>query len=606
MTDKTSLPQPSLNLWPIGNCQVSGLIDERAGVVWGCVPRVDGDPVFCALLNGDPGDRGVWRFTLEKQIGASQRYVRNTPILVTRLDAADGSAVEIFDFCPRFERMGRMYRPVSFCRIVRPVAGSPRLTVTLAPMRDFGAEPAETTHGTNHIRYLVGEQALRLSTDAPIGYIAEQRAFRVESDQHFFLGPDESFSGNVRSELRHMEAQTQKYWQLWVRGLATPLEWQDEVIRCAITLKLCQHEETGAIVAALTTSIPEAPGSQRNWDYRYCWIRDSYYTVQALNRLGALDVLEKYLAYLRNIVDNARGGQIQPLYSVMGQGELEEILAEHLSGYRGMGPVRVGNAAYRQVQHDCYGQIVLPTAQAFFDRRLLRMADETDFASLEEVGEMAWAMHDQPDAGLWEFRTRQEVHTYSAVMSWAACDRLANVARHLGRHDREAYWQERAEAIRAKIEAEAWKRGGAADHEGHYGASFESDYLDASLLQLAELRYLPPDDPRFLATFDQVEKALRRGEHMLRYAQEDDFGAPETAFNICTFWLIDALARCGRIEEGRALFETMLAHATPSGLLSEDMDFGTGELWGNFPQTYSLVGVINCAGLLSKSWNTVR
>ncbi len=606
MTDHAALPQPSLNLWPIGNCQVSGLIDERGGLVWGCVPRVDGDPVFCALMNGDRREQGVWRFSLEKQIGSSQRYIRNTPILVTRLDAADGSAVEIFDFCPRFERMGRMYRPVAFCRIVRPVAGSPRLTITLTPMRDFGAEPAQITHGTNHIRYLVGDQALRLSTDAPVGYIAERRAFRVESDQHFFLGPDESFSGNVRTEMRHMEAQTQKYWQLWVRGLATPLEWQDEVIRCAITLKLCQHEETGAIVAALTTSIPEAPGSQRNWDYRYCWIRDSYYTVQALNRLGALDVLEKYLAYLRNIVDNARGGQIQPLYSVMGQGELEETFAQHLSGYRGMGPVRVGNAAYRQIQHDCYGQIVLPTAQAFFDRRLLRMADETDFASLEEVGEMAWAMHDQPDAGLWEFRTRQEVHTYSAVMSWAACDRLANVARHLGRSDREAYWQERANAIRTKIDAKAWKQGGSPDSEGHYGASFESDYLDASLLQLAELRYLAPDDPRFLATFAQVERALRRGEHMLRYAQEDDFGAPETAFNICTFWLIDALARCGRIEEGRVLFEAMLGHATPSGLLSEDVDFGTGELWGNFPQTYSLVGVINCAALLSKSWNTVR
>ena len=224
------------------------------------------------------------------------------------------------------------------------------------------------------------------------------------------------------------------------------------MIRCAITLKLCQHEETGAIVAALTTSIPEAPGSERNWDYRYCWIRDSYYTVQALNRLGALDVLEKYLAYLRNIVDNAAGGQIQPLYSVMGEGELNETTAANLAGYRGMGPVRIGNAAYRQVQHDCYGQIVLPTVQAFFDRRLLRMAGEHDFESLERVGEMAWKMHDQPDAGLWEFRTRQEVHTYSAVMSWAACDRLANAADRLGKPDRSRFWRERAGKIRATIE----------------------------------------------------------------------------------------------------------------------------------------------------------
>jgi len=595
----------SLELWPIGNCQVSGMIDDRAGLVWGCVPRVDGDPVFCALLNGGNDRQGVWRFELEGQVRATQSYERNTPILVTRLEAEDGSAVEITDFAPRFERSGRMYRPVAFTRIVRPVAGVPRLKITLTPMRDYGAQVAPTTSGTNHIRFLGGDQPLRLSTDAPVGYVLAGKTYRVESDQHFFLGPDEPFSGNLRAELRQMEEQTRKYWRLWVRGLATPFEWQDEVIRCAITLKLCQHEETGAIVAALTTSIPEAPGSGRNWDYRFCWIRDSYYTVQALNRLGALDVLEKYLTYLRNIVDDARGGQIQPLYSVMGVAELDETVAPALSGYRAMGPVRVGNAAYHQVQHDCYGQIVLPNVQAFFDRRLLRMADERDFAGLEQVGEIAWKMHDQPDAGLWEFRTRQEVHTFSAVMCWAACDRLANAAERLGRGDRATFWHDRADAIRARIETDAWVAD-TEEQDGHFKASFESDYLDASLLQMVELRFLEPDDPRFQSTFDAVEQGLRRGEHMLRYQKEDDFGPPETAFNICTFWLIEALTRMGRREEARELFCTMLKHRTRSGLLSEDMDFETGELWGNFPQTYSLVGVINCAGLLSKNWNTVR
>ena len=599
MTDR----QSNLELWPIGNCQVSGLIDDRAGLVWGCVPRVDGDPTFCALLNGAAQDVGVWRFELEGQVSSSQEYIRNTPNLVTTLTAKDGSAVEILDFCPRFERSGRMYRPVAYARIVRPIAGTPRIRVVLKPMKNHGASVAEMTNGTNHIRYLTAVQALRLSTDAPVGYVLESRTFRVERDTHFFLGPDEPFTGNLREEVRGMEQRTRKYWQLWVRSLATPLEWQDAVIRAAITLKLCQHEETGAIVAALTTSIPEAPHSERNWDYRYCWIRDSYYTVQALNRLGALDVMEKYLGYLRNIVDDAKGGQIQPLYSVMGVAELNETTAGFLEGYRGMGPVRIGNAAYKQVQYDCYGQIVLPTAQGFFDKRLLRIADERDFENLEEVGEQAWTMHNQPDAGLWEFRTRQEVHTYSAVMSWAACDRLANVAQFLGKDDRQKLWRERADTIRDTVNARGWKNGA---EGGHYGASFESDYLDASLLQLLELRFIAPDDPKFVSTFEQVEKALRRGQHMLRYAAEDDFGAPETAFNICTFWLIEALALSDRKEEARALFETMLEHRTKSGLLSEDMDFETGELWGNFPQTYSLVGIINCAGLLSKSWNTVR
>ncbi len=557
--------KPDLELWPIGNCQISALIDDQGALVWGCIPRVDGDPVFCSLLNGENRDAGVWRFELEGQVSARQEYIRNTPILVTRLEAKDGSAAEILDFCPRFEGKGRMYRPVAISRIVRPIAGSPRIRIVLRPMKNYGAQIAETTNGTNHIRYLVGQQALRLSTDAPVGYITEQRTFRIEDDIHFFLGPDEPFQGNLREEVRQLEQATRKYWQQWVRGLATPFEWQDEVIRCAITLKLCQHEETGAIVAALTTSIPEAPHSERNWDYRYCWIRDSYYTVQALNRLGALDVLEKYLGYLRNIVDAAQGGQIQPLYSVMGEGELDETTAAYLAGYRGMGPVRRGNAAYKQIQHDCYGQIVLPTVQGFIDRRLLRMADERDFESLEQVGEMAWAMHDQPDAGLWEFRTRQEVHTYSAVMSWAACDRLAMAADWLGKEDRARFWRERAGAIRAKIEQKAWVENG--EEGGHYGASFESDYLDASLLQMVELRFLSPDSERFQSTFAAVERYLRRGDFMLRYVTDDDFGAPETAFNVCTFWLIEALYLAGRGEEARTLFETMLSHTTNSGLL---------------------------------------
>ncbi|WP_313436554.1 glycoside hydrolase family 15 protein [Novosphingobium sp.] len=602
----------ALELWPIGNCQVSGLIDTSGALVWGCVPRVDGDPTFCALLRGPEGqDAGTWRFELENQVSVSQRYSRNTPILITRLEDDRGGVVEVIDFCPRFERSGRTYRPVAYARIVRPVSGSPRIRTVLTPMSGYGAQLATITRGSNHIRYLVERNTLRLTTNAPIGYVLDERYYRLEGAQHFFLGPDEPFAGDIEHQMESMLRHTGDYWRLWVRGLATPLDWQDAVIRAAITLKLCQHEETGAIVAALTTSIPEAPGSQRNWDYRYCWIRDAYYTVQALNHLGALDVLEKYLAYLRNIVDDAEGGAIQPLYAVSGGREIIEWEAPDLSGYRGMGPVRIGNAAYYQVQNDCYGQIVLPAIQAFSDQRLLRIATKEDFASLEQVGEMAWKTHDQPDAGLWELRTRTAVHTYSSVMSWAACDRLANAAEFLGLEDRAAIWRERAATVRKHIDEHAWHEVDGPDFDdggagGHYAATFGGSQLDASLLQMVELRYLEADDPRSRATLQAVQKALRRGEHMLRYDSEDDFGLPETAFNICTFWLIEALHRSGEDEEARRLFEAMLDHRTRSGLLSEDMDFETGELWGNFPQTYSLVGIINCAGQLSRSWRDWR
>jgi len=592
----------SLALWPIGNCQVSALIDDQARFVWACAPRVDGDPLFCSLLEpkGGPG-RGQWSIALEDQVSVEQHYLRNTPILVSRLTDASGAVAEIHDFCPRFQRSGRTYRPTAFIRIVRPVVGTPRIRIAINPTVDFAERDAERTSGTNHIRYLVKPQPLRLTTDAPVSHVIEERAFRLEQPLHFFLGPDEPFVGHVGNSLETMLDETADDWRDWVRGLAVPLEWQKVVIRAAITLKLCQHEETGAIVAALTTSIPEAANSGRNWDYRYCWIRDAYYTVQALNRLGALDVLENYLSYLRNIVDQSKGGHIQPLYAVSGDPKLEEWEAESLAGYRGMGPVRVGNAAYSQVQHDAYGQIILSNAQAFFDERLFRTATTDDFEALEKVGERAWAMHDQPDAGLWEFRTRTSVHTYSSVMSWAACDRLANAAEALGLIERSAFWRERALAIRATIEQRAWH-----PQEQRFAASFGSDELDASLLQLIDMRFLEPNDPRFVATFNAVEKGLRRGEHMLRYASEDDFGLPETAFNFCTFWLIEALHIVGRTEEARGLYEVMLTRLTPAGLLSEDTDFETGELWGNYPQTYSLVGLINCAGLLSRPWSSVR
>lgn len=591
----------TLDLWPIGNCQVSALIDTAGRFVWGCVPRVDGDPVFSSLIGGEEPDTGFWAIDLEGCVETTQEYVRNTPILITRHRDENGGEIEITDFCPYFRRLGRSYRPGAFARIVRPVSGSPRITVRLRPTGDWGCPSQARIGGSNHIRYPTEATTLRLSTTAPVGLVAQELTFRLEHPLHFFLGPDESFSGEIPATLDEMLAATKDEWRKWVRGLAIPLEWQNVVIRSAITLKLCQHEETGAIVAALTTSIPEHAGSQRNWDYRYCWIRDAYYTVQALNRLGALDVLESYLTYLRNIVDAAKGGDVQPLYSVLGEARLEEGFADKLGGYRGMGPVRAGNAAYIQRQHDAYGQIILSSTQAFFDQRLLRQSGVADFEALEKIGERAWELFDKPDAGLWELRTRQSVHTYSAAMCWAACDRLGNAAAALGLEASATHWNERAAHIRDRIEESAWR-----PETQRMSATFSGDDLDASVIQLLDLRFLAPDDPRFVSTLAAIETGLRRGSHMLRYATEDDFGLPETAFNVCTFWLIEALHLTGRSAEARALYEEMLARCNPAGLLSEDIDPVTGELWGNYPQTYSLVGLINCAVLLSKPWNSVR
>jgi len=591
----------SLDLAPIGNCAISALIDRRGRFVWACAPRVDGDPVFSALMDGDAPDHGFWSIELEGLTEVSQTYVHNTPVLRTVLTDAAGASVEIIDFAPRHVKHSRTYRPLAFARIVRPLAGSPRIRVRLRPAADWGARRAACTSGSNHIRYLCTDITLRLTTDCPVSHILEERPFRLERAFTFFLGPDEGYVQEVAPGVSATLERTIAYWKDWVRTLYIPLDYQEAVIRAAITLKLCAYEETGAIVAAMTTSVPEFPESGRNWDYRYCWIRDAYYTVRALNRLGAVDMLENYLVYLRNLVDSSAGGHVQPVYGVGLEEDIDERIVTSVEGYRGMKPVRVGNQAREHLQHDVYGQIVLPLVQSFYDQRLLRPGSLDDFHALEKVGDRAFAMHDQTDAGLWEFRTIARVHTYSSVMCWAACDRLAKAADRLGLDDRAWAWNVRAAIIRARIESEAYLPA-----EGRFGASFGGTELDASLLQLVDLGFLAPDDPRQVATFDAIERSLKKGPYLFRYVEPDDFGEPETAFNFCTFWFIEALHQNGRDDEAREIFEQMLSRRTNAGLLSEDISLGDGELWGNYPQTYSLVGIINCAVLLSRSWTDVR
>ncbi len=592
---------PNLDLAPIGNCSISALIDRNGRYVWACAPRVDGDPVFSALMDGMEPDHGFWDIVLEGQTEVSQAYVRNTPVLRTVLTAADGAAVEILDFAPRHLKHSRIYRPLAFARIVRPLSGSPRIRVRLRPAADWGARPAERTSGSNHVRYRCTDVTFRLTTDCPVSHVLSERVFRLERPHAFFLGPDEGYDQEVGPGVSTTLDRTVAYWQDWVRTLYLPLDWQEAVIRAAIPLKLCAYEETGAIVAAMTTSVPEFPESGRNWDYRYCWIRDAYYVVRALNRLGAVDLLENYLGYLRNLVDNSAGGHVQPVYGVGLEPGIGERIIESVEGYRGMKPVRVGNQAHEHLQHDVYGQIVLPLVQAFYDQRLLRPGTLEDFHALEKVGERAFEMHDKVDAGLWEFRTIARVHTYSSAMCWAACDRLAKAAAHLGLADRAGLWRERATLIRDRIETEAYL-----PDEGRFAASFGNRELDASLLQLTDIGFLDPLDPRQVKTFEAIERDLKKGPYLFRYVEADDFGEPETAFNFCTFWFIEALHQNGRIEEAREIFGEMLSRRTHAGLLSEDISLGDNELWGNYPQTYSLVGIINCAVLLSRSWTDAR
>ncbi len=588
----------SLNLAVIGNCQIGALLDERARMVWACLPQFDSDPAFCTLLMADEPSpqKGVYEIELVDFERAEQEYIRNTAIVKTTLYDKHGSGVCITDYAPRFDLFGRAYHPVMLIRTLTPLDGWPRIKICVRPTGNYGAQDATITHGSNHIRYILPDMVMRMTTDVSLSAILEENTFVLTETKHMILGTDESIPESVDKIAREHFGATKLYWQEWVRGLAIPYEWQEAVIRAAITLKLCTFEDTGAVIAAITTSVPEAADSGRNWDYRYCWLRDSYFTIRGLNSLGATKTMSAYLRYIVNVSFEAEN-ELQPVYSITGKADLTEHIVDSLPGYRGMGPVRVGNQAYMQIQNDVYGAVVMAATQYFFDHRVPDPGTIDNFHRLEILGERAAELYNQPDAGIWEYRGRARVHTFSAVMCWAACDHLAKIARQLEIPERTQYWQTTANRIHADISDQAWD-----DKKQAFTESFGRPELDASMLLLHSLGFIAADDSRFLSTVAAIESELRRGDHLMRYGVADDFGEPESAFNICTFWYIDALAAIGRIEEARELFEKMLSCRNDLGLLSEDLDPATGELWGNFPQTYSLVGIINAAKRLSCSW----
>ena len=476
-----------------------------------------------------------------------------------------GNAVMITDFTPRFRRFERVFNPPQIFRRIEPLAGLPRIKIRVRPTFNYGQPFSSRALGSNHIRFAGGIDAVRLTTDAPFSYIAHEAPFALIKPVNLILGPDEPFEAAVDTASQEFMERTRQYWLDWTRSLAVPLEYQADVIRAAISLKLCNFEETGAIIAAHTTSIPEAPGSQRNWDYRFCWLRDAFFVIKALNRLGATQTMEEYIHYITNIAVEAER-PLRPVYGIVPIEPLEERFAPDLAGFQGMGPVRIGNQAAEQLQHDAYGSVILAAAQMFIDERLPRMGDAALFRRLEPLGAQACRFAFEPDAGPWEYRRRQRVHTHSATMCWVACDRLASIARRLGLADRAEHWRRQADDMRRQILARAWN-----DRLGAFAGALDGESLDASVLLLPDLGFIPTSDERFVRTFEVIGRELKRNGFIMRYVAEDDFGLPETAFLVCQFWYIDALAALDRKEEAREMFADLLARRNAFGLLSEDI-----------------------------------
>ena len=596
----------SLDLALIGNGTIGGLIDARGAVAWCCFPRFDGDPVFCSLLAGDPGADGTGVFSIEMEgtERIEQEYLPETPILVTRIFDGSGNGIEITDFCPRYRQAEAMFCPAVLVRQLKPIAGHPEVRVTLRAALDYGCKTRLATTSASTITF-DGEPALRLSTDAPVESIRAAIPFILDKTLTLIFGLDEDSRVETLRDATSMLERTKREWLAWRLNLQPPVEWRDAVVRAAITLELSSHVATGAIIPAVTTSIPEAPNTGRNWDYRYCWPRDAYFTATALGRLNAFGSVERYLDFLFRIADASGDAHLVPIYNLDGG----EIPAEHfapcLAGYRGMGPVRVGNKASEQAQHDLYGEAVLTAGSLIgkpsrlYDRPGVdrRDANAALLKRLEGFGQQAVRLYDKPDAGLWELRGAERVHTFSSLMCWAACNQLSTYAKRLELHSRADFWWERAASIQKVISERSWNA-----ELNAYTATMDGDSLDASLLLMPRLGFLSAHHPRFVGTVEAIEKHLKHGDFVYRYIERDDFGYPENAFLVCTFWYIEALAEMGgaRREQARALFEKVLSARNPHGLLAEDLDTRTLEQWGNFPQTYCMAGIIDCAIALSR------
>lgn len=576
----------------IGNCQVAAHVRRDGAIVWCCLPRFDSPPLFGALLDENEGGR----FAIGPAGSApgTQRYLANTNILETRFEATDGS-FRILDFAPRFVLHERSFRPTKLIRIVEPLTGTPRIRVLCDPILGWSKRRPRREFGSHHLAFQGYDAEVRLTTDAPLSYLNDE-PFALTERKYFVLAWGAPVEEPLEALCERFLRETTRYWQNWVKQCDIPAILQEEVIRSALALKLHCFEDTGAIVAALTTSLPESPGSGRTWDYRYCWLRDAYYTLDAFRLLGHFEEREQFLQFLLNVASAAPDLDLAPLYRIDGKHDLEESILADWSGYLGERPVRVGNAAAGHKQNDVFGEMVLALTPLFLDARYREQVTRPVLDLVIRLARRAIAVAGQPDAGIWEYRAESRPRTFSALMCWAAAERMGRIATAHRPADT-AEFTDAATRIRQEIFTKAVDPA-----RGCLVGDYGSSEVDAALLQAVSLRLLTAADPRTNATIEAIRSDLEHDGWLKRYRTDDGFGVPNVAFTLCNFWLVEALARMGREDEARVVLDRIRSVKSPLGLLAEDVDPTSGIMWGNFPQAYSHVGLIHAAFAASPRW----
>lgn len=583
MTDRAS--PPVLDHGAIGNGRVLALVSPRGSVDWLCMPRFDSASVFARILDERTG--GTFRvLSRGGELPGEMSYVPNTNVLTTRF-ASDGAAWEIIDFAPRLPEPFSVNVPIETVRVLRPLAGQPQLSVDFDPRPDYARAQVDLRETADAIEVLGGKTPLYLYTNVPVPYVLGRREFVLKDAIYFVLSHGRRAQVPSMASIAHELSLTIQGWRAWAKTCALPSFAPAQVLRSALCLKLHVYHDTGAIIAAATTSIPEAMRTERTWDYRYCWLRDAAFVVEALRRLSQVAEGEKFIEFLRDVVV---AGPLQPIYGIGGERDLTEALLPHLAGFGGNGHVRIGNAAYTHKQNDLMGEMILCLETLLSDPRIVHEDPDGFLPLVERLVEEAVAAAPTPDTGIWEFRTVLRQHTFSRSMCWVAMHRGARLARLLGRNDLAQKWEQSAELERSLILA----RGYNAELE-MFTQGLDGQNPDAANLLLPTLGIIDARDPRFIKTVEAYERLLVEKGFMLRYRNPDDFGETTSAFTICSFWWAEALALIGRLDEATAVFDRLLSHSNGLGLFSEDIEPNTGALLGNMPQAYTHVGLINAA-----------
>ncbi|MCK8523020.1 glycoside hydrolase family 15 protein [Aquimarina sp. D1M17] len=574
----------------IGNCQSAALISKYGSLDWCCLPNFDSYSVFAKILDEEKG--GSFEILVSDDYKVSQKYINKTNILVTEFNNGT-DAFEFIDFMPRYKNDdGTFYAPSDIVRYVKLLSGEPKFRIKYDPKLEYAMGKTDNELKTDFIKSITNEEkydTLYLYSDLDLEAVLHGREITLEDNAYFLISYHEKILKQSLERCYLKLQRTRVYWMNWSENTTSYKLYNQEILRSALVLKLLSYEKSGAVLAAATTSLPETIGEVRNWDYRFCWIRDASMVIKVISDLGHKRLAQRFLQFIIDIIPD-KDEKIQIMYGINGERKLTEKTLDHLSGYKGSTPVRIGNAAYHQKQNDIYGILMNVIYQQFvkFDCDLDNSESLwTISKSIVHIVNVNW---EKPDKGIWEFRTEERHFTFSKLLCWVAVDRAIKIAELINKTDNIDKWTKLRDRIYNDIYENAWN-----EEVQAYTQSYGSPDLDASTLLMESYGFIEANDPRFINTVRATEKELCNDGLMYRYKNKDDFGLPSSSFTICSFWFINSLYKIGEQEKAKKLFDQLLSYSNHLGLFSEDIDFKTKRLLGNFPQAYSHLALIETA-----------